>query len=304
MTTRKEPTDHCQRPYGCPTDGVVPTWTADKRTGAEQTGCRGFRSCTAAETARRNFTIDGRSFDDYYEDHREITKRCNPRNGQYEPGAKVCDLWRRDPLSFCNWVRDNMPRPSWEGVWNRWGSAKVKRYYLGRIDWSRDFEPGNLCWLDRAAAEPTDPPAEEPSRSFSEWADCMCPLAVRDVCPCKDAEAYRAGATLKNEEVEPWPPGADHPDPAAWDRPPTTVKVVGRVIAEVEENRLGEPRFVPGSQAVELLPPGEWHDVGERLPAGMWALLPPADHDDLVDLLDPDGRLAEEAELFRELGGQ
>lgn len=271
MSPRKPPTEQCQRPDRCPYGGIPVSG-----------GCKGLQADTAAVTARRNFTKDRRSTHELDATLKGMIRRCEKNPSYRRAGITVHPEWVRNPWAFFNYIDDEMPRPS--DAYVTTGGRCVRRYTLDRVNNDRDYEPGNLRWLDRADQNRNrGHEAEALERGFERWAACLCSWATRQDCPCADAVAYRAGAIARNDEIEPWPPGADFSDADARRKPIGPQLVLGQIVGEVEPNRFGELRFV----SVEHIkfPEDQWRPVPEPEPEEWLLALLPEDRVDLSDLL-------------------
>src|SRR5664279_1512313 len=84
----------------------------------------------ARETARKNFTKDGRSGHSLYETWRGMLHRVSRSPSYVERGIKVYSAWVDDPQAFYDYVDKVLgPRPS-------------NRHSLDRIDNDGDYCPG------------------------------------------------------------------------------------------------------------------------------------------------------------------
>jgi hypothetical protein len=266
----KEFTDHCQRVDRCPTSGIPAKGV-----------CRGLQSCTAAVTAARSFTKDNRSKHPLDPIRKGMLHRCDKRSSYYQAGISVHPEWVRDPWAFFRYMEAELPpRPLDEYV--TIGGRRIRRYTLDRINNDGNYEPGNVRWLDRAEQNRNRGHGEHARENgWRKWSSCQCPWAARQNCPCDDAVAFRAGEVIKNEEIEPWPPGSQPEKSAERQRPTRPPTVLGQIVELV-------PQGKDGQQASHFPFEIRWFEIDERGPVsdpepeGLWALLP----DDSVDFSD------------------
>lgn len=90
---------------------------------------------------KRSYTKHGLTKTKDYLKWIDMKSRCYGKNNeQYRDwggrGIKVCDDWKDSPVDFIDYIR----------VLENYG---VGNYSLDRIDNDRDYEPGNLRWVDR-----------------------------------------------------------------------------------------------------------------------------------------------------------
>lgn len=113
---------------GCRTFCVVP---GDKLVNGSITSC----GCMAKKGGFKH----GMRYTRLYTIYRDMRSRCeNPNHVKYKyygrRGIKVCEEWRKDPVSFFNWAQSNGYRDD---------------LTIDRIDGDKGYQPDNCRWVDR-----------------------------------------------------------------------------------------------------------------------------------------------------------
>jgi hypothetical protein len=245
-----EPTEHCQRPNRCPTDGVPAN-------GA----CKSWRSCIN----RQNRTTHGLSGEPEYGAWKDMCRRARSR--EYRTfGIGVDPEWERDPGPFIAYVRAYLP-PFQPGD------------TLERRDNDLGYVTGNIKWATRA--EQNQNRGHENDARERGWhgsASCLCDQRMRQVCPCEAARAYRSGHAPDRDHEDEWPPTAQVPEliPLVLDEATSGTIFLGSLFGEVRRDQYGaawvmkrtlsyRPGTGPDGHPYLEPQPGERHEFSDLL---------------------------------------